>query len=99
MRGRAGHGYRRSWGYVNLIAPLGQEGCAWACRSGRSAAWLARLVRDQEVDGSNPFAPTTSFKANNLQRRKVPTTSWLCAKEIGGSNVLAQRSPFPSANW
>jgi hypothetical protein len=29
-------------------------------RSGRSAAWLARLVRDQEVDGSNPFAPTTS---------------------------------------
>jgi hypothetical protein len=29
-----------------------------ACLSGRSAAWLARLVRDQEVDGSNPFAPT-----------------------------------------
>ncbi len=28
------------------------------CRSGRSAAWLARLVRDQEVEGSNPFAPT-----------------------------------------
>jgi hypothetical protein len=28
-------------------------------RSGRSAAWLARLVRDQEVEGSNPFAPTT----------------------------------------
>jgi hypothetical protein len=27
-------------------------------RSGRSAAWLARLVRDQEVEGSNPFAPT-----------------------------------------
>ena len=27
--------------------------------SGRSAAWLARLVRDQEVEGSNPFAPTT----------------------------------------
>jgi hypothetical protein len=30
-------------------------------RSGRSAAWLARLVRDQEVDGSNPFAPTILF--------------------------------------
>ena len=53
------------------------------------------LVRDQEVDGSNPFAPTTSFKANNLQRRKVPTTSWLCAKRSGVSNVLAQRSHFP----
>jgi hypothetical protein len=29
--------------------------------SGRSAAWLARLVRDQEVEGSNPFAPTILF--------------------------------------
>ena len=26
--------------------------------TGRSAAWLARLVRDQEVGGSNPPAPT-----------------------------------------
>ena len=39
--------------------------------SGRSAAWLARLVRDQEVEGSNPFAPTTFYfskhnKLNNL---------------------------------
>jgi hypothetical protein len=24
------------------------------------------LVRDQEVEGSNPFAPTTPFKINNL---------------------------------
>ena len=32
--------------------------------SGRSAAWLARLVRDQEVEGSNPFAPTT-FSLND----------------------------------
>jgi hypothetical protein len=30
--------------------------------SGRSAAWLARLVRDQEVGGSNPLAPTIFFK-------------------------------------
>ena len=30
-------------------------------RSGRSAAWLARLVRDQEVGGSNPLAPTNLF--------------------------------------
>src|SRR5690242_5533908 len=29
-----------------------------ACLSGRSAAWLARLVRDQEAGGSNPLAPT-----------------------------------------
>src|SRR5271166_4794 len=32
--------------------------------SGRSAAWLARLVRDQEVEGSNPFAPTTFLQPN-----------------------------------
>jgi hypothetical protein len=24
------------------------------------------MVRDQEVEGSNPFAPTTPFKINNL---------------------------------
>ncbi len=35
--------------------------------SGRSAAWLARLVRDQEVGGSNPLAPTTLFISNDLQ--------------------------------
>lgn len=26
--------------------------------SGRSAVWLARFVRDEEVGGSNPLAPT-----------------------------------------
>jgi hypothetical protein len=34
--------------------------------SGRSAAWLARLVRDQEVGGSNPLAPTTLVLASQL---------------------------------
>jgi hypothetical protein len=32
--------------------------------SGRSAAWLARLVRDQEVGGSNPLAPTTFLRSS-----------------------------------
>ena len=27
-------------------------------QSGRGSAWLERLVRDQEVGGSNPLAPT-----------------------------------------
>jgi hypothetical protein len=30
--------------------------------SGRGSAWLERLVRDQEVGGSNPLAPTILFK-------------------------------------
>ena len=34
--------------------------------SGRGSAWLERLVRDQEVGGSNPLAPTTSFKISDL---------------------------------
>jgi hypothetical protein len=39
--------------------------------SGRSAAWLARLVRDQEVGGSNPLAPTTSFRSSDLLHTKM----------------------------
>jgi hypothetical protein len=34
------------------------------------------LVRDQEVGGSNPPAPTTSNKSNNLDTTKEQTTSW-----------------------
>src|SRR6266566_9696238 len=77
---------RRS--YANLIVVLGAFFRS-ELLSGRSAAWLARLVRDQEVGGSNPLAPTTSFRANNLQQRKVPTTSWLCAKR----SVVQMSSP------
>ena len=42
-------------------------------RSGHGAAWLARLHGVQEVEGSNPFAPTISivrrdagFRANTV---------------------------------
>ena len=34
-----------------------QQMVYWQC-SGRGSAWLERLVRDQEVGGSNPLAPT-----------------------------------------
>src|SRR5208337_5358731 len=36
-----------------------QLSCCFGGPSGRGSAWLERLVRDQEVEGSNPFAPTT----------------------------------------
>ena len=55
--------YLHQQSYVNLLVPLGYDACARANPSGRSAAWLARLVRDQEVDGSNPFAPTILIPA------------------------------------
>jgi len=29
--------------------------------SGRGSAWLERLLREQEVGGSNPLAPTNLF--------------------------------------
>ena len=34
------------------------------------------LVRDQEVDGSNPFAPTISFRTNNLQAHELWLIAW-----------------------
>src|ERR1700690_3528195 len=46
--------------YPEMVRPEDflHPGCL---RSGRSAAWLARLVRDQEAGGSNPLAPTNLF--------------------------------------
>src|ERR1700756_4867645 len=49
-----------------LKFPVAMRWLHRAYLSGRSAAWLARLVRDQEVEGSNPFAPTT-FNSPVLQ--------------------------------
>jgi hypothetical protein len=38
--------------------PVEQTMLYWFSVSGRGSAWLERLVRDQEVGGSNPLAPT-----------------------------------------
>ena len=43
-------------------------------RSGRGSAWLERLVRDQEVGGSNPLAPTKTKYINRF-RKFIPVTS------------------------
>ena len=47
------------------------------------------MVRDWEVGGSNPLAPTNSFWTNNLQHRKMPTTACLSANK----SVIQMRSP------
>src|SRR5437762_14169086 len=60
---------------------LGTAGSARGHRSGRSAAWLARLVRDQEVDRSNPFAPTNLLESATYKMRKsisAPSTRPRC---------------------
>src|SRR5205085_7627644 len=62
--------YRRRESCGTLRVPLGTSPLPGVDRSGRSAAWLARLVRDQEVDGSNPFAPTIlSLMVKKVVRR------------------------------
>ena len=44
--------------------------------SGRGSAWLERLVRDQEVGGSNPLAPTRTSRDSVIGQspigRRVP---------------------------
>ena len=49
--------------------------------SGRGSAWLERLVRDQEVDGSNPFAPTTSFRMSDLSHTRNRKSAWCETKQ------------------
>jgi hypothetical protein len=61
--------YRKGGILVCEIVAGSPREVAWlrgeSMTSGRGSAWLERLVRDQEVGGSNPLAPTNSF--NNLQ--------------------------------
>ena len=56
--------------------------------SGRSAARLARLVRDQEVPGSNPGAPTTM---GNMQkprdRQGIAAFAWKRVSTQVGTRV------------
>jgi hypothetical protein len=52
----------------SIRAFLGVPECV---SSGRSAAWLARLVRDQEAGGSNPLAPTILY----LQGKRLTVAS------------------------
>jgi hypothetical protein len=50
------------------------------------------LVRDQEVDGSNPFAPTTSFRINDLYHTIVTRKSkerLVRGQEVDGPNPFA----------
>jgi hypothetical protein len=73
--------YSKNLGPANNIArsPL----------SGRSAAWLARLVRDQEVEGSNPFAPTIPFNHFRVFPAFSSTTCVSYPKRAAGTTTVA----------
>ena len=47
------------------------RGLESSLRSGRSAAWLARVIWDHEVGGSNPLAPTI------IEKHLRPPSRWL----------------------
>jgi hypothetical protein len=40
------------------------------------------MVRDQEVEGSNPFAPTNSFETNNLHYTKMSMDLLVAGQEV-----------------
>ena len=60
--------------------------------TGRSSAWLERLVWDQEVEGSNPFAPIT------LQWHCIPVVVALTGTGGKGSICFSPLRPEHAAN-
>src|SRR6266436_10314647 len=99
-RVRSGASYRGRVSYDNLKVSLGLQRCARANQSGRSAAWLARLVRDQEVDGSNPFAPTTLLESATYKMRKS-IERLVRSQEVIGPSAFAPSilSPLKSMRY
>ena len=68
----------------DIITPFG-----WLA-TGRSAVWLARLLWEQEVDGSNPFAPMNEL--SNLGGLKKPAFSSVYTNvPLDGTNSAQHR--------
>src|SRR5258705_9258143 len=53
------------------------------------------LIRDQEVEGSNPFAPTTAHWSNNLRHAKKRKTTWVRDLEPSRSALKPDLQPRP----
>src|SRR3954449_13027795 len=67
--------------------------------SGHSSAWLERTVRDREVGGSNPLAPTTSLPPPRLS--SVSLSLRLSSPSLRRvTNVIPRNAPrhHPVAN-
>src|SRR6266566_8161741 len=86
--------------FVAHVAQI-SRGYAQASAVNSTDLFWSRLVRDQEVDGSNPFAPTTSFRTNNLQHAKERKTAWCKTRRSAvqfDSRPTALNPPF-SWSW
>jgi hypothetical protein len=60
----SGHRY-----FVAHVAQISRGNAQANAVNSTDLAW-SRLVRDQEVGGSNPLAPTNYFKISNLQEHE-----------------------------
>src|ERR1051326_649455 len=67
-------------------------------RSGRSAVWLARLVRVQEVVGSNPTAPISFSHLSRCGNASASTVRINIKPEGMNFFVLASRIPNKTNN-
>ena len=73
--------------------------CTLGYNSGRGSAWLERLVRDQEVEGSNPFAPTIfSFHGFLSELKRILNCFGDAACAGFGASVVenAEQVPAPA---
>ena len=78
--------------FVAHVAQISRGNAQANAVNSTDLAW-SRLVRDQEVGGSNPLAPTNSFGIDNLQHAKERKTAW-CADR---RSIVKKTSRLPIA--
>ena len=62
-------------GHLHFVAHVAQGNAQANAVNSADLAW-SRLVRDPEVGGSNPLAPTTPFRPNNLRPQRWSRSAW-----------------------
>jgi mono/diheme cytochrome c family protein len=68
--------------------------------SGRGSAWLERLVRDQEVGGSNPLAPTTLSLVASIDYAAFAAAGfWTIFGTFGTTEGNSNPNPHRSAHF
>ena len=78
--------------FVAHVAQISRGNAQANAVNSTDLAW-SRLVRDQEVGGSNPLAPTNSFGTDNLQHAKERKTAWCSDRR----SIVKRTSRLPIA--